>query len=119
MARNPYLALRVFIVCFDASQIIVYDPDAAQVESVIRVGVGPFAMAFDPFNFEDVALRRTVPKDPREKPDTTLLRYRFAYVASFTQSFLQVLDFDSSRADKSTYGTVVFTLGTPTQPKGT
>ena len=116
--RSGNYALRVFIVCFDASQIVVYDPDAAQIESVIRVGVGPFAMAFDPFTFEDMALRKKVPADPRE-PARDLLRYRFAYVASFTQSFLQVLDFDSSRADKSTYGTVVFTLGVPTQPKGT
>lgn len=116
--RSGNYALRVFIVCFDASQIVVYDPDAAQIESVIRVGPGPFAMAFDPFSFDDMALRKKVPADPRE-PSRGLLRYRFAYVASFTQSYLQVLDFDSSRADKSTYGTVVFTLGTPTQPKGT
>jgi len=116
--RNGNYALRVFVVCFDAAQIVVYDPDAAQIESVIGVGPGPFAMAFDPFPLEDAALRKKVPADPRE-PARGLLRYRFAYVASFTQSFLQVLDFDSSRADKSTYGTVVFTLGSPTSPKGT
>lgn len=111
-------ALRVFVVCFDASQVIVYDPDADLIEAVVRVGPGPFALAFDPFSFTDMALRKQVPQDVRE-PGRDLLTYRFAYVASFTQSYVQVLDFDDSRADKSTYGTVVFTLGTPTQPKGT
>lgn len=111
-------ALRVFVVCSDASQIVVYDPDADQVESVVRVGPGPFALTFDPFSFSDMALRKQVPQDVRE-PARDLLTYRFAYVASFTQSFVQLLDFDNSRADKSTFGTVVFTLGMPTQPKGT
>jgi hypothetical protein len=30
-----------------------------------------------------------------------------------------VIDLDQSRKDKSTFETVVFTLGTPTLPKGT
>ncbi len=115
---NGRYALRVFVVCFDAGQVIVYDPDTDLIEAVVRVGVGPFALGFDPFSFEDVALRKKVAADVRE-PGRGLLAYRFAYVASFTQSYIQVLDFDDSRADKSTYGTVVFTLGKPTQPKGT
>ena len=108
----------MFVVCFDAAQVIVYDPDTDLIEAVVRVGPGPFALAFDPFSFSDMALRKQVPQDVRE-PGRDLLAYRFAYVASFTQSFVQVLDFDDSRADKSTYGTVVFTLGAPKQPKGT
>jgi hypothetical protein len=110
-------ALRVFIVCFDSATIFVYDPEAGAVENIIRVGAGPFAIAFDPFNLEDVALRHQVPKDARE-PNLDLRRYRYAYVASFTNSFVQVIDLDDGRTDKSTFETVVFQLGQPTPPKG-
>ena len=123
-------ALRVFIVCFDAASIFIYDPDAGKVENIIRVGAGPFAMAFDPFDLADVAARIPVPQDSRvqaiaagaAKPD--LKKYRFAYIASFTNSFVQVLDLDNARVDaagtpdKSTFEKVVFTLGVPTLPKG-
>ncbi|MGH7280698.1 MAG: hypothetical protein ACRELY_04180, partial [Polyangiaceae bacterium] len=97
------------------------DPDTMQMENVIRVGdvggVGPFALAFDPFTLEDVARRLPVEQDPRD-PDLDLKRYRFAYLASFTQSFVQVIDLDGSRTDKSTFEQVVFNLGVPTPPKG-
>ncbi len=110
-------SLRAFVVCFDAAQIYVYDPYAAVVEAIIPTGRGPFAMAFDPFAFEDVALRRQVSPDPRD-PSLDLKVYRFAYVASFTDSFVQLIDLDDSRADKSTFEKVVFTLGTPKIPPG-
>lgn len=113
--RAGKYALRVFVVCFDSATVFVYDPDTRRVENVLRTGPGPFAMAFDPFDMEDVAARRTVAPDPRSPG---LLRYRFAYVASFTQSYVQLLDLDGSRDDKSTFETVVFTLGKPTLPKG-
>jgi hypothetical protein len=117
---NGDYALRIFIVCFDAAKIFIYDPDAGQVENIISTGPGPFAMTFDPFSLEDVAAGKHVETDPRQTgPDGPLLRYRFAYVASFTQSYVQVLDLDGSRADKSTFENVVFTLGAPTSPKGT
>lgn len=107
------LALRLFIVCFDSATIFVYDPDAGRVENVIRVDSGPFAMAFDPFTLEDVALHKRVESDPRW---TGLRRYAFAYVASFTNSYVQILDLDASRP--ATYQRVVFKLGNPTLPKG-
>ena len=110
-------ALRVFIVCFDSATIFVYDPDAGQVENIIHVGLGPFAMAFDPFDLNDVAARKRVPADPRDS-DLDLKAYRFAYVASFTNSFVQVIDLDNSRADKSSFERIVMTLGSPTPPKG-
>ena len=44
--------------------------------------------------------------------------YRFAYVASFTNSYVQVIDLDDSQPDKSTFETVVYTLGTPIVPVG-
>ena len=122
-------ALRLFIVCFDSSAIFVFDPDSGLVENIIRVGQGPFAMAFDPFDLHDVAARKPVPNDAARYPESpTLKRYRFAYIASFTQSYVQVVDLDNSQvhepcstnpAIQSTFERVVFTLGAPTLPRGT
>jgi hypothetical protein len=128
-------ALRVFITCFDSSTIYVYDPDAGAIENVLHVGAGPFAMAFDPFSMQDVANRVRVPPSTANarlvtEPDGTtytiqpedLKSYRFAYVASFTDSYLQVLDLDNSLtgpdATMETFETVVFTLGAPSIPLG-
>jgi hypothetical protein len=113
-------ALRVFAVCFDSATVFVYDPDTEKVENVIRVGLGPFAMAFDPFDMNDVATHAKVPLDPRAA-GTGLLRYRFAYLASFTNSFVQILDLDNSEARglaRASFERVVFTLGRPQTPKG-
>lgn len=114
--RDGAYALRVFVVCFDSATVFVFDPDTTQLENVIRVGLGPFAMAFDPFDMDAVATHAQVPFDPRE---TTrgLRRYRFAYVASFTNSFVQVLDLDNTQGSP-TFERVVFTLGRPQTPKG-
>ena len=85
------LALRVFVVCFDSNEVVVYNPDAPGIESVIAVGPGPFAMAFDPFSIQDVATHSPAPLEDQNgiKP------YRFAYVASFTESFVQMIDLDN------------------------
>ena len=105
------LALRVFAVCFDSATVFVYNPETEQLENVIRVGLGPFAMAFDPFTFEDVAAHKKV------ESAFGLRRYRFAYLASFTRSFIQILDLDN--VDHSaTFERVVYTLGLPKNPKG-
>ncbi len=109
-------ALRLFIVCFDAATIFVYDPAANALESIVRVAPGPFALAFDPFDLTDVAMGEAVPA--HEPAIDGLKKYRFAYVASFTNSYAQLLDLDSSRPDKSTFMKVVYTLGKPTPPKG-
>jgi YVTN family beta-propeller protein len=115
--RDGNYALRVFIVCSDSQIMFIYDPETRTVENTVRVGLGPFGVAFDPFDMEDVALQRAVPMDPRhERPD--LRRYSFAYVASFTNSFVQVIDLDNSRTKNASFETVVFTLGQPTTPKG-
>jgi hypothetical protein len=111
--------LRVFVVNFDSSTISVFDPkngpDLALIDT-IYVGPGPFAMAFDPFSIEDVAGQHEVPKDARYNPALGLDRgYRFAYVASFTQSYVQVIDLDETQP---TFESVVYTLGKPTPPKG-
>ena len=110
-------SLRVFVVCFDAATVFVYNPETEQVENVIRVGLGPFAMAFDPFDMNDVATHAQVPFDPR-LAGSGLRRFRFAYLASFTNSFVQVIDLDSAQVDRSTFERIVFTLGRPTTPKG-
>lgn len=115
--RDGTYLLRLFVVCFDAASIFVFDPDTLTLENVIRTGPGPFAMAFDPFDPVDVAAHAKVPLDARDV-GRGLRRYRFAYVASFTESYLQVLDLDDAQADRSTFGRVVFTLGQPTAPKG-
>jgi hypothetical protein len=111
--------LRVFVVNFDSSTISVYNPttgaDLALIDT-IYVGPGPFAMAFDPFSLEDVAAGAAVPHDGRYASNLNLgKRYRFAYVASFTQSYVQVIDLDETQP---TFESVVFTLGNPTPPKG-
>lgn len=116
--RDGAYSLRVFVVCFDSATLFVYDPDAGVLENVIRVGVGPFAMAFDPFTFEDVAQHVQVPIPPVDQ-EVGLRRYRFAYLASFTQSFVQVLDLDNAVSSSSTFERIVYTLGLPTNPKGT
>ncbi len=110
-------ALRVFIVCFDSNAIIDYDPDQKLIEAVIPVGLGPFALAFDPFDYDAAARGDHVDVDPRNG-DLALKKYRFAYVGSFTQSYMQLLDLDNSTTDKSTWATVVYTVGVPTPPKG-
>lgn len=115
--RDGAYSLRVFVICFDSATVFVYDPDVGAVESVIRVAPGPFAMAFDPFSFEDVANHVQVPIDPRDQ-GVALRRYRFAYLASFTQSFMQLIDLDNA-ASPATFERIVYTLGRPTNPKGT
>jgi hypothetical protein len=111
------LAIRVFAVCFDASQVIVFDPDAGVIENVVRVGPGPYAMAFDPFTLEGAALGAQVPLDDRQTV-APIRRYRFAYVASFTRSYVQLVDLDNAGRSSPTYQRIVFTLGNPTLPKG-
>jgi hypothetical protein len=122
--------LKVFVVCFDGNAIDVVDPVTGALEASIPVGGGPFAMAFDPFDPLDVALNRpaqpAAPAAPITYPyalpdggtqNIPLPKYRFAYVASFTNSFVQVIDLDDHDS-KSTFESVVYTLGTPSIPKG-
>jgi hypothetical protein len=134
---NGNYSLRVFIVCFDTQILYIYDPATQEQPVYIKTGPGPFAMTFDPFDINDVATRAAVPFDPRAQTTIqatanpgdalngkpALRRYRFAYLASFTDSFVQVIDLDQSFHDdrlagQSTFETIVYTLGVPTQPKG-
>lgn len=110
--RDGAMALRLFVVCFDSSAMVVLDPDTKQVERILRVGRGPFAIAFDPFDIA-AAIRH----DPVSRDANGSLTYRFGYLASFTESFIQVIDLDRSDPASTTFEKVVFTLGDPTPPK--
>jgi hypothetical protein len=171
-----HYSLRLFVVCYDASTIVVFDPERiaareanAIAETVISTGTGPFAMAFDPSctglvdssgnpmqnplgplacssygPLADVAVSEVaelngdlshflVPVDPKPNGAAFGLRtYRFGYLATFTDSYLQVIDLDDSLSpppsptsagaparSQETYESVVFTFGNPTPPKGT
>lgn len=115
--RDGHYAPRLFVVCYDAQVVMVIDPETRALENVIRTGPGPFAMAFDPFDVQAMARGDTVPQDPRW-PGVNLKKYRFAYIASFLQSYIQVVDLDGSLASKATFETIVYNLGAPTIPKG-
>jgi hypothetical protein len=82
---------RVFVVCFDARAITVYDPAERRVDGLIRTGRGPHAFVMDPI-------------EP------------IAYVAHFTDSYIGVVDLD--QAHGSTFATIVATIGTPVSPQG-
>ena len=125
--------MRVFVVCFDSQTIVIYDPDTQRIENEVSTGPGPFAMAFDPFDVAAVAAHAAVPFDPRSKYMTisngsvtgpALRAYRFAYIASFTDSFVQVMDLDQSFKDDrlgagtATFENIVYSLGVPSQPVG-
>lgn len=110
--RDGALALRLFAVCFDSSAVVVIDPETRQLERILRVGRGPAALAFDPFDMAAAIRHDVVPRD--ENGDLT---YRFGYLASFTESFIQVIDLDRSDPTSPTFEKVVFTLGDPTAPK--
>ena len=112
-------AVRVFVICFDGNQLVIYDPNANTAENFVNVGLGPYAMAFDPFDLNSVAAKAIVPLDPRYMQDTmpvSIRTYRYAYLASFTDSYVQVIDLDGT--SPTTFEQVVFTLGQPTPPKG-
>jgi hypothetical protein len=170
---SGHYALRLFVVCYDSASVYVFDPDKVQdyvqgaiPETVLSVGPGPFAMAFDPFCaatgrtslvdsanapvssppldcdfrrdglFSDVATSQAHAGEanfflaPPDKNNAALglRRYRFGYLATFTNSYLQVIDLDDSVAmppgqpgsrSQETFETIVFTLGKATPPKGT
>lgn len=109
--------MRLFVVCYDAQVVLVLDPSQPlpQLESVIRTGPGPFAMAFDPFDADAVARHELVPTSAR---GDNIKKFRFAYIASFLHSYIQVVDLDGSNPNKNTFETIVFNVGQPTPPKG-
>ena len=82
---------RVFVVCFDARTIVVYDPVERRVDGFIRTGRGPHALVMDPI-------------------------HPIAYVGHFTDSYIGLIDLDQSHP--LTYQTIVATVGVPLSPQG-
>jgi hypothetical protein len=83
---------RVFVVCFDARTVFVYDPAERRIDGVIRTGRGPHAFVMDPV-------------------------HPIAYLGHFTDSYIGLVDLDQSHA--STFETIVATIGIPVAPSGT
>ena len=84
------LARRVFIVCFDARVIFVYDPVARRFETEIQTGRGPYALAVDE-------------------------GHGLGYIGHFTDSYLGVVDLDQRHT--LTYGKMLLTVGQPIAPR--
>ncbi|HMI86714.1 MAG TPA: hypothetical protein VK550_21625 [Polyangiaceae bacterium] len=83
---------RVFVICFDARTIVVYDPVERRVDGLIRTGRGPHSFVMDPV-------------------------HPIAYLGHFTDSYIGLVDLDQSHA--STFETIVATIGNPVAPQGT
>jgi hypothetical protein len=115
--RDGGYALRVFIACYDSGTVFVYDPEARAVEAIIRTAPGPFAMAFDPFDMKQAVQHAQVATGA--KLEVTQRTYRYGYIASFTNSVVQVLDLDNARPANTTFERILLTLGEPSKPKGT
>jgi len=81
---------RVFVLCFDAALVYVYNPETRAIESEIRTGRGPYSMAFD--------------------PESSL-----AFIGHFTDSYVGVVSLDQRHP--MTFGATVATLGDPEPPR--
>ncbi|NUO51216.1 MAG: hypothetical protein HOV80_20345 [Polyangiaceae bacterium] len=94
--KKGELEKRVFIVSFDSRAVTPYNPVLHEVEGVIKTGRGPFGLAFDTGVDSTGALRSHM------------------YVSHFTDSYLGVVDLDRRR---STYGSILISLGPPVPPR--
>lgn len=101
---------RVFIVCFDARLLYVYDPDARAMEAVVQTGRGPTALAFDPLLGQDPSTHQALPPGAAEPAVSAA----YAYLTHFTDSYLGVLDLDMSH---SSYLTIIGSVGVPMPPR--
>ncbi len=81
---------RIVATSFDARSLVIYNPDARHVSSVLPTHRGPYSFAQDP-------------KSP------------LGFVANFTDSTIQVVDLDPTHP---TYQTIVFSIGLPSGPRG-
>lgn len=89
---------RVFVVCFDARVIYVYDPVARRIAGTIPTGRGPNSLVLD---------IGTMDGEP----------YAFGYVAHFTDSYIGVVDLNEAHTD--TFMTMIATVGHPKPPRET
>jgi hypothetical protein len=94
------LHTRVFAVCFDSQKIGAFDPVSRIVEW-FDTGRGPHAFAVDVGH---------VGGSPSAPPT-----YAYGYVGHFTDSYLGVIDLDQRHGNQ--YGTIVASIGRPSQPR--
>jgi hypothetical protein len=87
--RQGIFQTRVFVLCFDARVIFVYDPVGRRVDGEIRTGRGPHSLVMDP-------------------------KEAIAYIGHFTDSYIGLIDLDQSHAN--TFESIVGTIGVPTPP---
>lgn len=97
IGEDGALHVRVFALAFDSRLVFVYDPAARRIESVIRTGRGPHAVAFDTGG-EGASL------------------HSFLYVGHFTDSYIGVVDLD--KRNPQSFGSMILTVGVPTPPRG-
>ncbi len=78
---------RVYVTCFTSGQMMVVDPDLAELVGIITVGRGADEMAFNFDSDHEVG-------DPRG-PWLAAPAHRRAYVANFVDNTIAVIDLDS------------------------
>lgn len=97
---------RLFAVCYDQRQIAIYDPRRKHVETYVRTGRGPHAMAFD-YDY--------VGPDTEASTSNGRTTHALGYVGHFLDSYLGVIQLD--RRNIRTYGTIVLSLAQPIAPR--
>lgn len=97
MAPSGQVEPRLFVVCFDAAVIYVFDPVRGKFDTQINTGRGPQGLAFDNF---DEASGEVHP---------------LLYVGHFTDSYVAVISLDQRYP--TTYGATLATVGFPQPPR--
>ncbi|MGZ6091191.1 MAG: YncE family protein [Polyangiales bacterium] len=77
----------ILAASFDARALVVYDPDSRRVSNVMLTHRGPYALAIDSIR-------------------------KFAYIANFTDSTIQVLDLDPLATES-----IIYSVGAPSGPR--
>lgn len=81
----------ILAASFDASSVVIYDPDTRRISNVIRTHRGPYAMAVDPVR-------------------------KLGFICNFTDSTIQVIQLDPARASQPDYQRIIFSIGAPSGP---
>jgi hypothetical protein len=98
----------VFVVSFDTNFVSIWDPASQLLLSPIGTGRGPFALAFDACTKTPQAGAALATCAPGEAP------HAYLYVAHFTDSYLGVVDLDTSHPE--TFGSMFASVGFPIAP---
>lgn len=82
----------ILAASFDARSIVLYDPDSRRVSNVLRTHRGPYAMAVDPVR-------------------------KLGFISNFTDSTIQVIELDPTRAGTDDFQRIIFSVGNPSGPE--